>query len=77
MVKAAPQLLEPMMKLNVFAPEEKVGDVIGDLNAAAACPKFVPQVFVRTGRRARGWLGDSLGGGPTLGGDAGGVSAAA
>ncbi len=30
--KAAPQLLEPMMKLDVFAPEEKVGDVIGDLN---------------------------------------------
>jgi elongation factor G len=32
MVKAAPQILEPMMKLDVFAPEEKVGDVIGDLN---------------------------------------------
>ena len=25
-------ILEPMMKLDVFAPEEKVGDVIGDLN---------------------------------------------
>jgi elongation factor G len=32
MVKAGPQILEPMMKLDVFAPEEKVGDVIGDLN---------------------------------------------
>ncbi len=32
MPKAAPQILEPMMKLDVFAPEEKVGDVIGDLN---------------------------------------------
>jgi elongation factor G len=32
MVKCAPQILEPMMKLDVFAPEEKVGDVIGDLN---------------------------------------------
>jgi elongation factor G len=32
MVKCAPQILEPMMKLDVFAPEEKIGDVIGDLN---------------------------------------------
>jgi elongation factor G len=32
MAKAAPQLLEPMMKLDVFSPEEKIGDVIGDLN---------------------------------------------
>ena len=32
MVKAGPQILEPMMKLDVFSPEEKVGDVIGDLN---------------------------------------------
>ncbi len=32
MPKAAPQLLEPMMKLDVFSPEEKIGDVIGDLN---------------------------------------------
>ncbi|MGE9269354.1 MAG: elongation factor G, partial [Verrucomicrobiales bacterium] len=32
MPKAGPQILEPMMKLDVFCPEEKVGDVIGDLN---------------------------------------------
>jgi elongation factor G len=32
MVKCAPQILEPMMKLDVFTPDEKVGDVIGDLN---------------------------------------------
>ncbi len=32
MPKAGPQLLEPIMKLDVFTPEEKVGDVIGDLN---------------------------------------------
>lgn len=32
MAKAAPQILEPMMKLDVFSPEEKIGDVIGDLN---------------------------------------------
>jgi len=30
--KAGPQLLEPMMKVDVFTPEEHVGDVIGDLN---------------------------------------------
>lgn len=32
MPKAGPQLLEPIMKLDVFSPEEKIGDVIGDLN---------------------------------------------
>ena len=32
MVKCAHWVLEPIMKLDVFAPEEKVGDVIGDLN---------------------------------------------
>ncbi|WP_027158143.1 elongation factor G [Methylobacter luteus] len=30
--KAAPQLLEPIMKVDVFSPEANVGDVIGDLN---------------------------------------------
>ena len=30
--KAAPQLLEPVMKVDVFTPDEQVGDVIGDLN---------------------------------------------
>jgi elongation factor G len=30
--KAAPQLLEPIMKLDVFTPDDHVGDVIGDLN---------------------------------------------
>jgi elongation factor G len=32
MPKAGPQLLEPIMKVDVFTPEEHVGDVIGDLN---------------------------------------------
>lgn len=32
MPKAAPQLLEPIMKVDVFTPEDNVGDVIGDLN---------------------------------------------
>lgn len=30
--KASPQLLEPVMKVDVFMPEEHVGDVIGDLS---------------------------------------------
>ncbi|MBW3138640.1 elongation factor G [Ferrimonas balearica] len=30
--KANPQLLEPIMKVDVFTPEDHVGDVIGDLN---------------------------------------------
>ncbi len=30
--KAAPQLLEPIMKIDVFTPDDHVGDVIGDLN---------------------------------------------
>ena len=32
MPKAAPQLLEPIMKVDVFVPEVNVGDTIGDLN---------------------------------------------
>ncbi len=30
--KAGPQLMEPIMKVDVFTPEAHVGDVIGDLN---------------------------------------------
>ncbi|WP_317931359.1 elongation factor G [Halioxenophilus sp. WMMB6] len=32
MPKAGPQLIEPIMKVDVFSPEDNVGDVIGDLN---------------------------------------------
>ena len=32
MPKAGPQLIEPIMKVDVFTPEDHVGDVIGDLN---------------------------------------------
>ncbi|HJK96968.1 MAG TPA: elongation factor G [Polyangiaceae bacterium LLY-WYZ-14_1] len=32
MPKAQPQLLEPVMKLDVYAPDANLGDVIGDLN---------------------------------------------
>jgi len=32
MPKATPQLMEPIMKVDVFTPEDNVGDVIGDIN---------------------------------------------
>ena len=34
--KAEPVLLEPIMAVEVTTPEDFVGDVIGDLNAAVA-----------------------------------------
>ena len=30
--KAGAQIIEPIMKVDVFSPEDNVGDVIGDLN---------------------------------------------
>jgi elongation factor G len=33
MAKASPVLLEPIMSVNVYTPEENIGDVIGDLNS--------------------------------------------
>ena len=33
MAKAAPAVLEPIMKVEVTMPEEYMGDVIGDLNS--------------------------------------------
>src|SRR5438477_10859797 len=32
-MKAAPKLLEPIMRVEVVTPEEYMGDVIGDLNS--------------------------------------------
>jgi len=37
--KGAPQLLEPIMKVDVFTPDAHVGDVIGDLNRRRAIIK--------------------------------------
>ncbi|PIE00625.1 MAG: elongation factor G [Thiothrix nivea] len=39
MPKAGPQMLEPIMKVDVFTPEDHVGDVIGDLNRRRAMIK--------------------------------------
>jgi elongation factor G len=37
--KASPQILEPIMKVDVFTPDDHVGDVIGDLNRRRAMIK--------------------------------------
>lgn len=39
MKKAGPELLEPIMKVDVFTPDDHVGDVIGDLNRRRAMIK--------------------------------------
>ena len=33
MAKARPQLLEPVMRVEVVTPEDYMGDIIGDLNS--------------------------------------------
>ncbi len=49
--KAGPQLLEPIMKVDVFTPEDNVGDVIGDLNRRRGMIKS--QESVPTGVRVK------------------------
>ena len=65
MVKAAPQILEPIMKVDVFVPEANVGDVIGDLNRRRGMIK--DQMSTPTGVRVKadaplaemfGYIGD-------------------
>ena len=51
MSKAGPQLIEPFMKVDVFTPEDNVGDVIGDLNRRRAFIKH--QEPVPTGIRIK------------------------
>ncbi len=51
MIKAGPQLIEPFMKVDVFTPEDNVGDVIGDLNRRRAMIK--EQEPVPTGIRIK------------------------
>jgi len=63
--KAAPQILEPVMKLDVFVPEDYLGDAIGDLNRRRGMIKS--QDRAPTGLRVRadvplsemfGYIGD-------------------
>ncbi len=49
--KAGPQLLEPIMKVDVFTPEDNVGDVIGDLNRRRGMIKT--QESIATGVRVK------------------------
>ena len=53
MPKAGPQLIEPIMKVDVFTPEDHVGDVIGDLNRRRGMIKIRSLVLRRAhqGRR--------------------------
>ncbi|MCG7530843.1 elongation factor G [Psychrobium sp. MM17-31] len=50
--KAAPQLIEPIMKVDVFTPDDHVGDVIGDLNRRRGMIK--DQMAGVTGVRIKG-----------------------
>ena len=45
MQKAAPHILEPIMKIDVFTPEAQVGDVIGDLNRRRGMIKSQDTVY--------------------------------
>jgi elongation factor G len=65
MPKAGPQILEPVMKVDVFVPEVNVGDVIGDLNRRRGMIK--DQMSTPTGVRVKadaplaemfGYIGD-------------------
>ncbi|MCW9051190.1 MAG: elongation factor G [Motiliproteus sp.] len=51
MPKAGPQLIEPIMKVDVFTPEDHVGDVIGDLNRRRGMIK--DQMAASTGVRIK------------------------
>ena len=51
MPKAGPQLIEPIMKVDVFTPEDNVGDVIGDLNRRRGMIK--DQMAASTGVRIK------------------------
>jgi len=59
--KAGPQLLEPVMKVDVYTPEEHVGDVIGDLNRRRAMIKSQESGPTGTRVRAEAPLADMFG----------------
>ena len=59
--KAAPQLLEPIMKVDVFTPEDHVGDVIGDLNRRRGMIKTQDTGVTGTRVKAEAPLGEMFG----------------
>ena len=61
MVKAGPQLLEPIMKLDVTCPADKVGDVIGDINRRRGMINNQEMVGIITRITAEAPLGEMFG----------------
>jgi elongation factor G len=59
--KAGPQLLEPIMKVDVFTPEDHVGDVIGDLNRRRGMIKSQDTGVTGTRVKADAPLGEMFG----------------
>ena len=59
--KAGPQLLEPIMQVDVFTPDEHVGDVIGDLNRRRGMIKSQEAGVTGVRIRAEAPLGEMFG----------------
>jgi elongation factor G len=59
--KASPQLLEPIMKVDVFTPDDHVGDVIGDLNRRRGMIKAQDTGVTGTRVSAEAPLGEMFG----------------
>ena len=59
--KAAPQLLEPIMKVDVFTPADNVGDVIGDLSRRRGVIKAQDSLPTGVRIKAEAPLGDMFG----------------
>jgi len=59
--KASPQLLEPIMKVDVFTPDDHVGDVIGDLNRRRGMIKAQDTGVTGTRVKAEAPLGEMFG----------------
>ena len=59
--KAAPQLLEPIMRVDVFTPDAHVGDVIGDLNRRRGMIKAQESGVLGVRIKAEAPLGEMFG----------------
>jgi elongation factor G len=59
--KAGPQLLEPIMKVDVFTPDAHVGDVIGDLNRRRGMIKAQESGVLGVRIKAEAPLGEMFG----------------
>jgi len=59
--KASPQILEPIMKVDVFTPDDHVGDVIGDLNRRRGMIKAQDTGVTGTRVKAEAPLGEMFG----------------